>query len=192
MPAPPRRRRNSDVRAREHLTPAEVERLARAAGKLGRHGARDALMILMAFHHGFRVSELVALRRDQVDLESGELHVRRRKGGKPATHRVGGAEVRGLRKVYRAYPDSPYVFVSERLGPLTTDAVRKMVARAGAAAGFAFPAHPHMLRHACGYKLANEGRDTRAIQDYLGHRQIQHTVRYTELSSERFKDFFED
>jgi len=84
------------------------------------------------------------------------------------------------------------VFVTERKGPLTTSTVRKVVARAGEEAGIGFPVHPHMLRHACGYKLANDGQDTRAIQLYMGHRNIQHTVRYTELASDRFNRFWKD
>jgi type 1 fimbriae regulatory protein FimB/type 1 fimbriae regulatory protein FimE len=84
------------------------------------------------------------------------------------------------------------VFKNERGGPLTDSGVRKIVARAGEAAELGFSAHPHMLRHACGFKLANEGHDTRAIQHYLGHRNIQHTVRYTELSPDRFKRFWTD
>jgi type 1 fimbriae regulatory protein FimB/type 1 fimbriae regulatory protein FimE len=83
-------------------------------------------------------------------------------------------------------------FVTERKGPLTDAAFRKIVARAGRAAGLDFPVHPHMLRHATGFKLANDGQDTRAIQHYLGHKNIQHTVRYTELSTDRFKDFWDD
>jgi len=90
------------------------------------------------------------------------------------------------------YPETAYLFVSERKAPLTTDAVRKIVGRAGRLAALPFPVHPHMLRHATGYKLANDGQDTRAIQQYLGHRNIQHTTRYTELASDRFKDFWHD
>jgi type 1 fimbriae regulatory protein FimB/type 1 fimbriae regulatory protein FimE len=75
---------------------------------------------------------------------------------------------------------------------MTTENVRTIVARAGRLAGLTFPVHPHMLRHACGYKLANDGHDTRAIQHYLGHRNIMHTVRYTELASDRFKNFWDD
>ena len=67
-----------------------------------------------------------------------------------------------------------------------------MVARAGVAAKFTFPVHTHMLRHACGFKLANDGVDTRALQAYLGHKSIQHTVRYTELAPTRFKGFWRD
>ncbi len=97
-----------------------------------------------------------------------------------------------MRRLRREYPETPYVFVTERKGPLTASTVRKMVARAGREAKLPFPVHPHMLRHACGYKLANDGHDTRAIQHYLGHKNIQHTVRYTELSANRFKDFLKD
>ena len=92
----------------------------------------------------------------------------------------------------RDYPDSPYVFTGERKGPLTPSSVRKIVARAGKAGGMPFPIHPHMFRHAAGYKLANDGQDTRSIQAYLGHRNITHTVRYTELSPDRFKNFWQD
>src|SRR5206468_6556156 len=142
--------------------------------------------------HGLRASELVALRWDQVDLQAGLLHVSRAKNGIASVHPLRGPELRVLRKLTREYPDAPYVFSSERKGPLTTDAVRKIVTRAGEVAGFTFPVHPHMLRHACGYKLANDGHDTRSIQHYLGHKNIQHTVRYTELSPARFRDFWRD
>ena len=139
-----------------------------------------------------RVSEAVALRWDVVDLEQGRLHVARLKGGVPAVHPLRGPELRALRRLRRADLNSPYVFVSERRAPLSDSAMRKMVARAGQHAGFTFPIHPHMLRHATGYKLANDGHDTRAIQQYLGHKNIQHTVRYTELAATRFRDFWKD
>lgn len=194
MPAatPPRRRPNRETRGREHLTAAEVERLRAAAAKLGRHGHRDAAMIAVAFRHGLRVSELVALRWDQVDLAAGTLHVRRLKNGRESTHPIRGPELRALRRIARDYPACPYVFASERRGPLTDSAFRKIIARAGEEAGIGMPVHPHMLRHATGYALANAGHDTRAIQHYLGHRQIQHTVRYTEMAPDRFKDFWGD
>lgn len=124
-------------------------------------------------------------------LDAAELHLRL-KNGTPSTHPVRGPELRALRRLKRDYPTSPYIFSGERKGPLTASGVRKIVARAGGAAGIGFPVHPHMLRHAAGYKLANDGQDTRAIQHYLGHRNITHTVRYTELSPERFKDFWQD
>ena len=163
-----------------------------AAKSAGRHGHRDSTMILIAFRHGLRVSELVALRWDQVDFKRSTLHVNRIKNGVDSVHPLRGPELRALRKLKREYPDTPYLFVTERGGPITDHTVRKIVARAGENAGIPFPVHPHMLRHSCGYKLANNGHDTRALQHYLGHKNIQHTVRYTELSSARFKDFWKD
>jgi type 1 fimbriae regulatory protein FimB/type 1 fimbriae regulatory protein FimE len=164
-----------------------------AAGKLGRHGHRDATMVLVAFRHGLRVSELVALRWDQVDLDNALLHVRRRKNGIPSTHPLYGPELRALRKLARENKTaSAYVFVSERKAPMTDSTFRKIVARAGEAAEIGMPIHPHVLRHSTGFKLANDGHDTRAIQHYLGHKNIQHTVAYTQLAADRFKGFWDD
>jgi integrase len=186
----PLRRPNAELRTREYLTDAEVESLTEAA-KGNRYGQRDATTILMAYRHGFRVSELVDLRWDQVDFSRATLAVRRAKRGTPSTHPLQGDEMRALRKLQREQePKSPFVFTSERGSPFTTAGFARLVERAGAAAGFKFKAHPHMLRHACGFALANKGHDTRALQAYLGHRNIQHTVRYTELSPDRFKDFW--
>jgi type 1 fimbriae regulatory protein FimB/type 1 fimbriae regulatory protein FimE len=189
---PPRRVANRDRRSREHLTPAEVERLIAAAGKIGRHGARDATLILLAYRHGLRVSELIDLRWEQVDLERGTLHVNRKKSGDPATHPLSGRELRALRQLKRAYPASPFLFVTERGGPITAPTVRKMIARAGEEAHLGLPVHPHMLRHATGFYLANNGVDTRTIQAYLGHRNIMHTVRYTQLAPDRFRSLWRD
>jgi integrase len=186
----PRRLPNRDLRTREHLTEGEVERLL-AAAKGNRHGHRDATMLLVAFRHGLRAAELVDLRWDQVDYRTATLHVRRVKKGTPATHPIPGDELRALRRLQRDQePKSPFVFTSERGAPFTTAGFARMIERAGVQAKLAFKAHPHMLRHACGYALANRGHDTRALQAYLGHRNIQHTVRYTELSPTRFKDFW--
>ena len=191
-PLPPRRLKNSARRNREYLTPEEIEKLLQAAGRLGRHGARDRTLLLIAYRHGLRVSELVTLRWDQVDLKAGVLHVARLKNGVPSTHPIRSRELRSLRDLKRDYPNSPYMFVSELGGPITAATVRKLLARAGEKAKLPFPIHPHMLRHSTGYKLANDGQDTRAIQQYLGHRNITHTVRYTELNPERFKGFWKD
>lgn len=182
------RRKDAEIgRTRRHLTPDEVERLSQAAGKVGRHGLRDRTMILIAYRHGLRVSELAGLRWDQVDLRAERIHVTRLKRGDPATHPVEGDELRALRAVQRAYPGSRHVFANERGGPLSRSAINKMIARAGQLAGIAFPVTPHMLRHACGFYLANRGTATRTIQAYLGHRSIQHTVRYTALSDQAFR-----
>jgi type 1 fimbriae regulatory protein FimB/type 1 fimbriae regulatory protein FimE len=163
-----------------------------AARNNGRHGHRDATLILIAYRHGLRVSELISLRWDQLDLKAGTLHVARLKNGCPSVHPIRGPELRALRRLQRDYPASPYVFVTERGGPMTDSNVRKMIARVGREAALPFPVHPHMLRHACGYKLANEGQDTRAIQQYLGRKNITHTTRYTELAADRFNSFWRD
>jgi len=187
----PLRRPNSEFRSREHLTETEVEKLIKAA-EGNRHGHRDATMILVAYRHGLRASEIVDLRWEQIDFSAANLHVHRVKNGKPSTHPIRGDELRALRKLKREAPKSPFVFVSERGGPFTTDSFNWLVKRAGQKANLPFQVHAHMLRHAAGFKLAGDGHDTRSIQDYLGHRNIQHTVRYTELSPTRFKDFWRD
>jgi integrase len=186
----PKRRPNADLRTREHLTEAEVERLITAAKK-NRWGHRDATMILVAYRHGLRAAELVDLRWDQVDFRTATLHVRRVKQGTPSTHPILGDELRALRRLQKEQePRSPFMFTSERGAPFTTAGFARMVERAGREAKLTFKPHPHMLRHACGYALANKGHDTRSLQAYLGHKNIQHTVRYTELSPTRFKDFW--
>jgi integrase len=188
----PRRPPNRDLRTREHLTEAEVERLMKATNH-NRHGHRDATMILVAYRHGLRVSELVDLRWEQVDFRTTSLHVRRVKQGSPSTHPVLGDELRALRRLQREQdPRSPFVFTSERGTPFTDAGFARMLERAGRVAKLPFKPHPHMLRHACGFALANRGHDTRALQAYLGHRNIQHTVRYTELSPTRFKNFWRE
>jgi integrase len=185
-----RRRPNAELRSREYLTLDEVERLI-AAAKDGRHGHRDATMLLVAYRHGLRALELTDLRWDQIDFSTASLHVRRAKKGTPATHPILGDELRALRRLQREQtPKSPFAFTSERSGPFTTAGFARIVAAAAQRAGLEIKAHPHMLRHACGYKLANDGHDTRALQAYLGHKNIQHTVRYTDLSPMRFKGFW--
>ena len=179
------------LRPREYLTPDEVEAVIKAAKSSGRHGHRDATLILIGYRHALRVSELVNLRWDMIDLK-GFIHVSRLKNGIDSVHPLRGPELRALRKLKRVHPGSAYVFISERGGTMTDSNVRRMIKRAGKKAGIDFPIHPHMLRHSAGYKLANDGQDTRAIQHYLGHRNIAHTSRYTELAQGRFKDFWHD
>jgi integrase len=179
------------ARPREYLTEREIEKLIDAASD-NRWGHRDATAVLIAYRHGLRASELVTLRWDDIDFQTGNLHVRRAKGGTASVHPIGGRELRALRRLKREAPASVYVFVSERLAPLSVAGYQRMVARAGEAAGFPFLVHSHMLRHSCGYKLANDGQDTRAIQHYLGHKSINSTVRYTALAPDRFKGFWKD
>jgi type 1 fimbriae regulatory protein FimE len=144
------------------------------------------------YRHGLRVAEAVHLRWEMLDLKAAVLHVQRVKHGVAAVHPLRGTELRALRQLQQTHGGMAYLFVSERGGPLTPRAVHHIVAQAGIAAGLPFPIHPHMLRHACGFYLANKGVDTRALQQYLGHRNIQHTVRYSDLTPRRFQDFWED
>ena len=182
----------SHRRPREYLTEREIEKLIKAAGD-NRWGHRDATAILIAYRHGLRASELVSLRWDDIDFQTGKLHVRRSKGGTASVHPIGGRELRALRRLKRETPQSIYVFVSERnWHPYRWLAISAWLHRTGEAAGFPFAVHSHMLRHSCGYKLANDGQDTRAIQHYLGHRSIMSTVRYTALAPDRFKGFWID
>jgi integrase len=183
------RRPNSELRPREHLTEREIEKLIETA-KRNRWGQRDSTMILIAFRHGLRASELCGLQWSDVEFETGTLHLRRAKGGIAATHPLLGDELRALRNLKRDGTKSPFVFTSERGAPFTTAGFAKLIERAGIAAKFGFKLHPHMLRHACGYALANRGTDTRTLQAYLGHRNIQNTTRYTELSPQRFKSLW--
>ncbi len=183
-----------DPLVRDYLTPEEVKAMVAAAKKAGgRTADRDALLVLLAYRHGLRASELTALRWDQIELKAGLLHVARLKHGDPSTHPLRGPELRALRAWKRSQGESsPYVFTSLRRGPMTRRTVHYVVAQAAKAAGIERPVHPHMLRHATGFYLANAGHDTRAIQLYLGHKNIQHTVRYTQLSAGRFRDFWKD
>jgi len=189
---PPKRMKNLEVRCREHLLPDEVEDLIKAA-RATRNGDRNALMILLMFRHGLRVSEVITLRWAQIDLRQGMMHVNRLKKGMPSTHPISARESRALHTHKKNNQgNSPFVFLSERGAPMARRNVNDIVAAAGKRAEIDFPVHPHQLRHACGYYLAMHGQDTRAIQAYLGHTSIEHTVRYTALAPDRFKNFWQD
>ena len=192
---------NSDSESRDYMPKARLKLVApksvnrtvplQAAGD-NRYGHRDATMVLIAFRHGLRASELCDLRWDQVDFARAALHVRRVKSGTPSTHPLTGREMRALRRLRREAPASPFMFVSERGSSFTTAGFARMLERAAVSARLDIKVHPHMLRHACGFALANRGHDTRGLQAYLGHRYIQHTVRYTELSSDQFEGWWKD
>jgi integrase len=184
----PLRRPNAELRPREHLTEREVEKLIKAA-RGNRWGHRDATMLLLTFRHGLRASELCGLQWSDVEFESGTLHLRRAKAGAPATHPLLGDELRALRTLKRE-AQSPFIFVSERGAPFSTSGLAKLVQRAGVEAKLPLKIHPHMLRHATGFALANKGTDTRTLQAYLGYRSIQSTVRYTELAPGRFRNLW--
>ncbi|WP_442868189.1 tyrosine-type recombinase/integrase [Bradyrhizobium sp. CCBAU 25360] len=147
-----RRLPNKVLRTREHLTEAEVAKIIEAA-KTNRWGHRDATMMLVTYRHGLRACEVVDLRWDQVDFPTATLHVRRVKRGTPSTHPIMGDELRSLRRLQREQsPASPFMFTSERGAPFGTAGFARMVEHAGQAAKLPFKVHPHMLRHACGYR----------------------------------------
>jgi integrase len=182
----PVRRANAEYRVREHLTEAEITKLL-AALKGNRHGPRDWLIGLMICRHGLRVSEACDLRWDDIDLAARTVVIRRLKGSRDSTHYLERDELAGLRRLPR---QSAYVFVNERGQPSGRMGIARLIERAGEAAGLHFPAHVHMLRHSCGYALANKGMDTRRLQHYLGHASITNTVRYFAMSPEPFRDLW--
>jgi len=174
-------------RTREHLTPAEMDRLLEKAKRSGQPGKahRNHCLVLTMYRHGLRVGEAASLKWSDVDLDAGNMFVRRSKGSKPSTQPINGDEIRALRKLQRESKSSPYVF-----GAIAPVAISKMIQRLGDDL-FGFPIHAHMLRHSTGYYLANKGIDTRTIQDYLGHCNIQHTTRYTELAPGKFRNLWD-
>jgi len=172
---------------RSYLRPDEANRLIEAAGKRGRYPFRDKVLVRLIYRHGLRASEATGLRWSQLDLENGIFHVVRLKGSRDGTHSMDRDELRDFRKL-RQFVKGMYVFETERGGPLSVNTLQDIVRKAGQAADLDVVAHPHMLRHAAGYFLANQGTDTRLIQAYLGHADIRHTVRYTELSPKRLAE----
>lgn len=186
----PNRGHNATGRSREYLTASEMEALLSAAKQSPRNAHRNYMIVLLGYRHGLRAGELADLRWSDISFEDGTILCRRLKGSKDSTHPLQGDEMRGLRKLQREAPQSPFVFCNGKGSPLAQSAISTTIKRLGAGL-FPFPIHAHMLRHACGYYLANRGIDTRTIQDYLGHRNIQHTMRYTELAPGKFKGLWD-
>ena len=192
--APKRRNVKSDSdaatdaheRHKDYLNETEIADLLQGA-KRGRHGIRDHLLVLMMYRHGLRVSEAIGLRRDDINLDQARLWVRRLKSGLAVEQPITGDELRAIKRYLATRPDRlPWLFVSERAQALTRQSVNYLIAAAATRAGLP-PVHPHMLRHSCGFALANRGYDLRLIQDYLRHRDPRHTVHYTRVVGSRFE-----
>ena len=191
LPTVPRRRKNTEYRQREYLTEAEIEKLLTTAGK-SRNPVRDRLLVLLAYRHALRVSELVDLRGDQFDLKAAQVHIRRAKNGIPSIHGLQGDELRLIRQLIRENGEhTRFLFLSERGAPLSIDGAQKLVERLGEAAGFKFPIHAHMLRHSAGYALAGRGVDTRTLQVFMGHRSISNTTVYTAIADKRIRNIWQ-
>ena len=190
---PPKRRKvksdqpaDAHERRRDFLGEADLDRLLSAA-KRGRHGVRDHLLVLLMYRHGLRVSEAIALTRQDVDLDQSRIWISRLKNGLSVEQPIAGDELRAIRRWLSSRDDTlPWIFVSERKQPLTRQAVNYIVSQAGQRAKLGH-IHPHMLRHSCGFALANKGYDLRLIQDYLGHRDPRHTAHYTRTAAGRFE-----
>jgi integrase len=172
------------VSRRRHLRPEEAQKLIAAAGKRGRYPDRDRLLLRLAYRHGLRASEAVGLRWEAFDLDGGSLTLTRAKGSRTSTHTVARDDLSALRKMRKA-TNGPWVFETERGGPLSVDAMQYIVRTAGEAAGMGDAIHPHMLRHGAGYALINDGVDVRLVQEFLGHASITSTAIYTAISPKR-------
>jgi type 1 fimbriae regulatory protein FimB/type 1 fimbriae regulatory protein FimE len=177
-------------RRRDYLLPEEVDRLMEAALQTGRHGHRNYTLILICFRHGLRLGELTALEWKAVDFQRKLLKVTRLSNGVNSTQPLATIELRALRKLKKEYPRSRYVFVSTKGRKLSTRSVSRIVSEAGEIARLRFHVSLRMLRHGCGHALASAGHNMVALQHYMGHRNIRHTLRYFELPPNPFKNFW--
>jgi integrase len=174
---------------RKYLTQTEVEKMIRAIPK-GPFQLRNRALILITYIHALRSQEAVTLKWSALDLDNGTVFVRRCKNSTSTSHYLTSREIRLLKRLRSAQQPGAYVFQSRQGGPITTRTMRDIVAQAGEQANIGITAHPHMLRHGAGFFLANSGKDTRSLQDYMGHKQIRHTILYTQIAPRRFRDFW--
>jgi type 1 fimbriae regulatory protein FimE len=188
----PRVKKKVTRQSRDYVLPKEMDRVLKAAVNASHHGHRNYTLILLCYRHGLRVGELVKLRWRMVDFKKKALHVTRLSNGIKSVHPLRGEELVALRKLKREYPGSSYLFMTDRGTKVTESSVRRIVARAGREAGLGVHLHPRMLRHGCGHALADAGHSMLSLQHYLGHKNIQHTLRYMELPPQPFKQFWKN
>jgi len=186
---PPSRKKVAK-RRRDYLLPAEVDQLLEGALETGRHAHRNYALILICFRHGLRLGELTNLQWSAVDFGRKTLRVTRLSNGVNSTHPLHPIEIKALRKLQKEYPSGRYVFVSDKGKKLSTRSVSRIVAEAGEIAGLRFHVSLRMLRHGCGHALAAAGHNMVALQHYMGHRNIRHTLRYFELPEHPFRTFW--
>lgn len=181
-------------KAPKFLTEGQVENLIQAAYKNRSkfYRKRNALLVMMMFRHGLRRNEAVGLEWSQINLEDGQITIHRLKNGKMCVHPIKERELRMLREFKKICPSEIFVFTSHSGEAVGESVMRDVLKSLGKECKYAFTVHPHMLRHGCGYYLANKGVDTRAIQDYLGHQDIKKTVIYTEMAPNRFNNFWKE
>lgn len=173
-------------RGKDFLTADEIDRLFKGS-RSSRHGVRNHLLLMMMYRHGLRVSEAITIKLSDVDLKRSRLWVRRLKNGLSVEQPIPGDELRAIKRYLKQRDDQlPWLFISEREQPMTRRSVNYLIEAAAQRAGLD-GVHPHMLRHSCGFYLADQGYDLRLIQDYLGHRDPKHTVHYTRIAGSRFQ-----
>jgi integrase len=179
-------------RARDYVSEAEFATLLQGT-RQSRHRWRNTAILMLMFYHGLRVTELCRLKRQDVDIQHGRIWVQRLKGSLSTEQPLQADELRALKRYLKQRGDSrlPWLFLNERGDPFTRSSINYLVEMSGQRSGLAFHVHPHMLRHGCGYALANRGYDLRLIQDYLGHRDPKHTTRYTRTAAGRFEGLWE-
>lgn len=176
---------------RNFITVEELEILIKASAKT-RYPLRNKAIIQTMFWHGLRVSELCRLKNSDLDVKTGRLIVNRLKSSLPTTHPIRPEVLRTLKR-YLKNRDSSLrtLFINERGDQFDRSSINYLLKMLSKKAGLSFSVNPHMLRHGCGYALANMGHDTRLIQDFLGHKNIQHTVIYTRTSAKRFEEIWD-
>jgi len=178
-------------RSKNFLSEKEIENLLNAARK-NRHGIRDHLILLMMYRHGMRVSELISVKLADLNLQQGRIWIRRFKNGLSVEQPMAGDELRAIKRYLKNRNSAlPWLFLSERKQPMTRQSVNYIISTVGKRANLE-STHPHMLRHSCGFYLANRGYDLRLIQDYLGHRDPKHTAHYIRVASHRFENLWKD